>query len=82
MIRGKPCPHARARPAGAGAGAGAWAELGLGLGFGNPTGPVLFEPGLTGMVLQRIVPALLSGPAQRLKGNRTRTVAMVCAVPV
>ena len=34
-----------------------------------------------GTVLQRIAPAP-SRPVQRLKGNRMRTVAMVCAVPV
>ena len=54
------------------AGAEAWS---------SGSGPVLFEPGLTGTVLQRIAPAP-SEPVQRLKGNRTRIVATVCAIPV
>ena len=35
-IRGKPCPHARA-------------AAGAGSGSGSLPGPVLFEPGITGM---------------------------------
>ena len=71
----------RARPAGAGA-RSSGSGSGLGLGSVILPGLVLFEPGLTGTMLQRIAPAPLSGTAPRLKGNRTRTIAMVCAVPV
>ena len=51
-------------------------------GSGSLPGAVLFEPGLTDMVLQRIAPAPLSRPAQWLTGNNTRTIATVCAVSV
>ena len=71
-IRGKPCIHMRAA-------AGGGRRGGPDPGSGSLPGSVLFEPGLTGTLVQRIAPAP-SGPVQRLKENRTRTIATVCAV--
>ena len=64
-IRGKPCPRRRS-----------WA----GSGSGSLPGPVLFEPGLTGMGYRRSYPLRHPDPNPNQRNGSQQTVANSCAV--